>query len=116
MYTGKTGNNTEASVESAGPQNRQVGFQFNVEVAGATPTVTWKIQGSLDNSTFYDVFYVTDSSDTAAATTIVSTAVGSKVIFLANQTSRMYRWFRVVTTSNTNITYGADMYLFASEF
>lgn len=115
MYTAKTGNNTEAGVESAGPQNNQVAFQFNVEVAGGTPTVTWKVQGSLDNVTYYDVLYVLDSTDTASAATQVSTAVGSKVIFLANQPSRMYRWFRVVTTSNTNITYGADMYVFAGE-
>jgi hypothetical protein len=76
--------------------------------------VTWKAQGSLDGTNFYDLFYVTDSSDTAAATAVVSTAVGAKVIYAANPGARMYRWFRIVTSSNTNITYHAELFLFAA--
>jgi hypothetical protein len=76
--------------------------------------VTWKVQGSVDNSNFYDLFYVTDSSDTAASTTIASTAVGSKIVFAANPGARMYRFWRLVTSANTNVTYHADLYLFSA--
>jgi hypothetical protein len=90
-----------------------VGFQFIVDTAGATPTVTWKVQGSLDNSNFYDVNYVTDATDTAAVTGLTSTAVGAKVVFMANPGARMYRFFRLVTSANTNITYHAELYAFS---
>lgn len=55
---------------------------------------------------------MTDSSDTAAVTALTSTATGAKVIYLANAPSRQYRYFRVVTTLNTNITYHAELYAF----
>ena len=106
---GATGNNTHTAVDlNVGDP---VTIEFIVQVAGATPTVTWKAQGSMDNSNFYDVNYVTDSSDTAAATTRVATAVGRQIIFVSLGTYRKYRYYRIVTTSNTNVTYAANIYV-----
>jgi len=88
-----------------------------VTVAGATPTVTWKVQGSVDdasvsdgNSAWFDVAYITDATDTAAVTARVRTTVGSDLQFLSNPVARRYRKYRLVTTANTNITYDADLY------
>ena len=68
--------------------------------------------GSLDGQNYYAVNYVTDSSDTAATAALTSTATGAKVIYLANATSRAYRYFKITTTLNTNITYHAELYAF----
>lgn len=106
---GTTGNNTGNSIRL--PDYLTLAAQFVVEVAGATPTVTWKFQGSIDGTNWYDLAYVTDASDTISAATRTATAVGAQVNFadLAN-TSRKYKFVRCVTTANTNITYRAEIY------
>lgn len=112
--TGSTGNNTHAAVE-CGSSNAQIAAEFIVEAVGATPTVTWKVQGSHDGTNFYDWNYITDSSDTAATTALTSTAVGRKTIFLANPGARMYRFARLVTSANTNVTYSANLYSYSAQ-
>lgn len=114
--SGSTGNNTHSKAR-LGDAYVGVGVEFVVEEVGATPTVTWKVQGSIqaDETSpeqWYDLAYITDADDTLAVGTIVSTAVGRKVIFLSNPGSRRYKWLRVVTTSNTNVTYRVDAYAF----
>lgn len=111
----QTSNNTHAGVEVSGPgqsENAQVGWELIVEAVGATPTVTWKVQGSLDGSNWYDCLYITDASDTASAATRTATAVGRQVAFLSNAGTRMYRYFRLVTSANTNVTYSGSLYVF----
>ena len=85
-------------------------FQFVVETTGATPTVTWKIQGSWNSANWFDLLYVTDASDTAATTTRIVTTVGADLIFLSNPIARQYKFYRVVTTANTNITFRCEVY------
>lgn len=113
--TATTGNNTGAWI--ALPSNddvEAVACQFVVEAVGATPTVTWKIQGSLDGTNAYDLAYVTDSTDTSATATRTATAVGAQVNFLNKGPgeSRAYKYYRVVTTSNTNVTYRCELYAY----
>jgi hypothetical protein len=107
---GSTGNNTHSAVGiSEGAERFAV--QFVVEAVGGTPTVTWKAQGSMDGSNWYDVFYVTDASDTGAASTRTATAVGAQTEFLdLAGGSRFYNQFRIVTSSNTNVTYRAELW------
>lgn len=109
--TGSTGNNTHnpasVSIESVLP----TAVQFVVEVAGATPTVTWKAQGSMDGTNWYDLFYITDATDTSAAAARVATAVGAQIEWLALAPTRNYAQFRVVTSLNTNVTYRAELYI-----
>ena len=112
--TGSTGNNTHAGVHIGGVYDA-VAMQFIVEAAGATPTVTWKVQGSADstdgsNGNWFDVAYVTDASDTTATAGRTLTAVGAQINFLANPVARRFKWFRLVTSANTNVTYRADAY------
>lgn len=111
--TASTGNNTHTAVAYK-PGNgfaSPVAIQFVVEAAGATPTVTWKAQGSFDGTNFYDLLYITDASDTAATTTKTATAVGAQAIFVSNSQSRGYNFYRIVTSANTNITYRAELYV-----
>lgn len=107
--TGTTGNNTHPGVQATGAV--RVAVQFVVEVAGSTPTVTWKVQGSLDGSNWYDCEYMSDSSDTGAATTRTATAVGAQTEWLdLAGGSRFYSQYRMVTSSNTNVTYRGELY------
>lgn len=105
---GSTGNNTHASVRTDAMET--MAFQFVVEAIGATPTVTYKFQGSTDNVNFYDVAYVTDATDTVATTTRTVTAVGATIAFLSNPVARRYNFYRCVTSANTNVTYRAEIY------
>lgn len=114
--TGSTGNNTHSGVGvGSGDVAGQVGFQFVVEAIGATPTITWKVQGSLDGLTWFDVFYVTTATDTPATAAIVATTVSTVAVWLSNGgASRFYSQYRVVTSANTNVTYHAEMYVQAT--
>lgn len=109
---------THPSVQLAGYDS--LAFEFVVDVVGATPTITWKVEGSPDevdvddtNSHWYDVAYVTDANDTASTSTKTATSVGGQIIFLDNPVARRYRKYRLVTSALTNITYHADAYRIA---
>lgn len=106
---GTTGNNTHDS-KQVGNAYYTLAFQFVVEAVGGTPTVTYKFQGSHDGTNWYDLAYVTDSTDTTATATRTATAVGAQTLFLANPAARAYRYVRCVTTLNTNVTYRAEAY------
>lgn len=110
---GSTGNITGNAVGPQGRWNDQTGFQFVVEVAGATPTVTFKYQGTLDGTTWVDLPYITGNSNTSATATQTVTAVGTTVNFLDTASgARSFNQYRVVTTANTNITFRAEMWAF----
>jgi hypothetical protein len=115
--SGTTGNNTHTSIGIT-DANARLAVALIVEAVGATPTVTWKAQVSIDdtsvsdaNSTWYDLIYFTPTTnDTAAVATRAVTAVGSDVVFpdTAND-ARFWRKVRVVTSLNTNVTYRAEL-------
>lgn len=108
--TGSTGNATHPAIGVGGGADK-VAVQLVVEVAGGTPTITWKVQGSLDGVNWYDVEYVTDATDTGAAATRTATAVGAQTEWLdLAGSSRFYNQYRLVTSSNTNITYRGELY------
>lgn len=106
--SGSTGNITGAAVHVG--TYEALALQFVVEAVGATPTVTYKFQGSLDGTNWYDIGYITDATDTVSTTTRVRTALGADITFLSNPVARKYKWVRPVTTSNTNVTFRADAY------
>ena len=109
---GRTGNNTHAGVEVSGDDEtgEKVVVEFIVEVIGATPTVTYALQGSFDNVNFdtTGVACIPANSDTAAATRVVTT-----VSYNHSHSSqgRIYRFYRLVTTLNTNVTYSANLWV-----
>lgn len=106
--SGRTGNATSAGAEiDTPPGGAPVALLFVVEAVGATPTVTYKWQGSLDNSTWEDVPYILSSSATEAVAARVRTTTGPDTLFLALPTARFYRYYRCVVSANTNVTYRA---------
>ena len=114
---GSTGNNTHTSI-GISPVSARLAATLIVEAVGATPTLTWKVQVSIDdtsvtdaNSTWFDLIYFTPTTnDTAAVATRVVTAVGLDVVFpdTAND-ARFWRKARLVTTANTNVTYRGEL-------
>lgn len=114
---GSTGNNTHNGL-AINADADAVQFKFIVEVAGATPTVTFKVQGTNDdpstsdaNAAWTDIPYIPANTNTSAVTTQTVTAVGSTIFFLDIQSgARFFRRYRVVTSANTNITYRCEAY------
>lgn len=106
---GSTGNNSHSSL-FVGGSYQALGIQFEVTAVGATPTVTWKAQGSLDGVNWVDLAYITDATDTVATATRTATAVGIQVAFLSNPVARKYDYIRLVTSANTNVTYKASLF------
>ena len=107
--SGSTGNNTHDGV-FVGSEYEAIAFLFIVEAVGGSPTVTWKVQGSVDGTNWHDSGYITDSSDTVSTATRIGNSVGAQVAFLSNPVARRYRYFRVVTSANTNVTYRVEVH------
>lgn len=109
-FAGSTGNNTHNSV-AVGSDYSSVVLQFVTEAVGGTPTVTYKWQGSANNVDWYDLAYITDASDTLSVATRASTATGAQISFTCNPSARRYKYYRLVTSLNTNVTYRGEIYL-----
>lgn len=120
MYTkaklaplGTTANTTHPSVGVA-ENAYAVAMSFNLTAIGAAPTVTYKLQGSLDSgdvsdalSAWFDLMMLPGASDVAVATD-TKTTVASFAYFLA--TARLaVRKVRLVTSAINNVTYNADL-------
>lgn len=106
---GSTGNNTHQGISNR-DEGGVVALQFVVEAVGATPTVTFKWQGSLDGQTWNDLTYVSTSTDTLTTSTQTVTGVGTTTVFLENSQQRNWAQFRLVTSANTNVTYRSELY------
>lgn len=83
--------------------------QLVVEAIGATPTISWKLQVSVDALNWSDARYITDASETAAVAVVTRTTVGQDTIFLLIG-DRGWKFYRLVVTANTNVTYRATAY------
>ena len=118
--SGSTGNNTHASLR-VHPAARKLGFVLVVEAAGATPQISWKVQGSLDrdeladgSANWTDLGLVTAACDSPAAIPLVvnpAPAGTSSVAWLsgggtgaAKAPRRLVRRVRVVTSGAVNLT------------
>jgi hypothetical protein len=110
---GSTGNNTHASL-AVQEDAEVIGLEFKIEAVGATPTVTYKYQGSEDgpdvadgSSDWYDLLALPSDSATEAVSQ-TKTAVGVYQSFLETA-KRDVRKVRLVTSANTNVTYSSQL-------
>lgn len=113
--SGSTGNTTHTGVQLS-PAGKHVALVFVVEAIGAGPTVTFKLQGTLDgplkndaSAGWFDLMLLPSASETAVATD-TKTGLGSYAYYLAQAHTRFARRVRVVTSANTNVTYRAEIY------
>lgn len=110
---GSTDNNTHAGVRVGGYET--IALAFEITAVGATPTVTFKFQGSHDNVNWYDLAYITDATDTLATATLTKTSIGQYIVYPSNTVVRRYQHYRLVTTANTNVTYKSRAYKYKSD-
>lgn len=79
-------------------------------VIGATPSCTYAIQGSVDNSTYTALQYADSATPTTFVnTTFVLTTPATTVVKIIKP-NQVYRYLKVVFTLNTNITNTIDVY------
>lgn len=113
--TGTTGNNNHASI-GVSPVPQLIAVEFVIEAVGATPTVTWKLQGTFDRfeesndgaANWFDLIGLPSDNETSAITT-TKTATGAYVAYLAQNHVRFAPRVRLVTSANTNVTYRANL-------
>lgn len=111
---GSTGNNTHPSVPI--PQDVDtLAFEVEITAVGATPTITYKLQGTEDSNgagdatlDWFDLMVLPAGSDTALATD-TKTAVGVYEYF-SDMERRPVAKVRLVTSLNTNVTYESELY------
>jgi len=106
--TGSVGTLTGEKVALPEDADR-LAVQLVVEAIGATPTISWKAQVSVDGTNWSDARYITEASETAAVAVVTRTAVGQDTIFVLIG-DRGWRFYRLVVTANTNVTYRASGY------
>lgn len=107
---GSTGANTHTGVPIPADVEKSVVI-FSLDVAGATPTITFKVQASLDGVNYFDIITVPNDSDTTAVS-YTKTAVGLTAMFTI---TRFAGFVRLVTSANTNVTYSAASWVLDSE-
>lgn len=107
-------NNTHASVE-APPDADALAIEFRATAIGATPTVTWVVQGSDDgpevtdaNSDWYALFGLPagGAAETAIGGTVTTVSDSEFFVELAR---RPVRKVRLITSANTNVTYDSEL-------
>jgi hypothetical protein len=110
-----TGNNSHASIKPS-PDGDKLAVAFVVEAVGATPTITYKLQGTFDSdnvadasANWFDLMLLPSDNETAAVSKTV-TAVGQSTSYLAQASVRFVRRVRLVTSANTNVTYRGELH------
>jgi hypothetical protein len=109
LGTGLAGN-VASDVLDRGSRSGPIGVQITT-VIGATPTVTFALEGSMDGTNWFPVpFTDPPAPDTSLLTTIVVTTAVLTRRYLRG--GFPYRYFRVNATANTNVTFTVDVFVF----
>ena len=111
LSVGVTGNGDSTNTADRGiAQVGKPGALVITSTIGATPTVTVNIQGSVDGTNWYNVAYALVATPTTAAVAalVITTAVTTPYLLLADQA---WRYLKTVRSSNTNLTLSETAYL-----
>ena len=113
LSTAQAGNGASTNVLDSANYGLPAGALFRVTaVIGATPTCTYALQGSPDNSNWSALTY-SDSATPATfvATTFVMTTAVTKILYVKSAQAGV-RYLRVFYSANTNITNTVDVLVF----
>lgn len=91
---------------------RRVFVRVEVTAIGATPTMTYTIQGSNDGGvTWTDIQYVSpDSSVAASKAAVVVTTVSVAQYFIDGLDKRFFDQYAINVSANTNVTFNAQAF------
>lgn len=84
-----------------------------VTTVGATPTATYKIQGSVDDTAFEDAYFADSSALETFANSSFDITTATTIIKLV-KLGQEYRWWRVNVSANTNVTTTIDVTYFGT--
>jgi hypothetical protein len=86
----------------------RVGIEFQVEAIGATPTLTFAVEGSLDGINWVTLDTVSPDATVAASNAPITVTTVSKTWrYLDGLGLRFFSALRINVTANTNVTYSA---------
>jgi hypothetical protein len=108
LQTAQAGNADSTNVLDRGGRRGPAILVINA-TAGATPTVTVNILGSVDGTNFFNVDYATmaaPETPAVAALTLTTTAVTQ-----FNLRDQAWRFLKLNMSANTNMTLTSDVYL-----
>lgn len=87
-----------------------VAVVVNRTAIGATPAISWTVQGSLDGTNWTDVAYVTSDATVASSKAPQTTAtVAQTILFVDGLDKRRFTHLAVNVSANTNITFNAKL-------
>jgi len=110
LANAQTGNGVSTDILDRGARTAPMGIQI-VTTVGATPTATFALEGSMDGTSWFAVPYTDPATpDTSSISTIVITTATTTRRFIRG--GFPYRFFRVNVTSNTNVTFTIDVFVY----
>jgi hypothetical protein len=96
---------------------RRAYVRLEVTAIGATPSMTYTIQGSNDDgATWADLEYVTpDSAVAVSKAAVVVTTVSVAQYFIDGLDKRFFDKYAINVSANLNVTFKADIYFVSGE-
>jgi hypothetical protein len=112
LSTAQTGNGASTNVADRGGAVGPALLKLTTTI-GATPTCTYAIEGSIDNTNWYAIPYADQATPTTVSveTFVITTAA---TFYKIIQPNTPVRYLRVSYSANTNVTTTADIATFNS--
>jgi hypothetical protein len=87
----------------------RLAIEVEVEAVGATPTMTYTIEGLMPDGTTWATLALVQADSTAAAATagVTVTTVSKTFRYVAGLDFRFVRGLRINVSANTNVTFSA---------
>lgn len=110
LSNAQTGNGVSTNVVDRGNLTKPVLLKITTAV-GATPTCTYALEGSPDNTNWFSIPYADSATPTtvAVATFVITTAGTVWKVLLVDFP---WRYFRITYSANTNVTNTSDAWVF----
>lgn len=107
---GSTGTGTAYTPINGGLDRvKRIAVEFEVEAAGATPTITYTVEGLMPDGVTWATLALVQADSTAAASTagVTVTTVSKTFRYVNGLDVRFVKGLRVNVSANTNITFSA---------